>query len=95
MADNTIERIRDFILRTFPLARGRALDADTPLLTGGIIDSLGVLNIVGFLERDFDIELADDDLTPDNFQSIRNLGQLVASKQAVSLSADGTDRTTR
>jgi len=51
MSDTVIELIRAFIVRTFPLSRGRRLDANDPLLTSGIIDSLGVLSIGGFLER--------------------------------------------
>jgi len=88
MSDTVIEVIRAFIVRTFPLSRGRRLDANDPLLTSGIIDSLGVLSIVGFLEREFGIELLDDDLTPDNFQSLGRLAQLVAGKQETVATGD-------
>jgi acyl carrier protein len=76
-----VTRIRDFIAHTFPLARGAQLAADEPLLTSGIVDSLGVLTIIGFLQREFAVELLDEELTAENFGSISSLAELVAGKR--------------
>jgi acyl carrier protein len=52
------------------------LSDETPLLT--IIDSLGLMHLVAFLEEQFDIRIEDGDVTPDNFGTLASLGALVA-----------------
>lgn len=74
--------IRSFILKKFPAARKRTLDNVVPLLESGIIDSLGVLDLVGFLEQAFDMRINDDDLTPDNFGTIECMVALVQKKKS-------------
>jgi acyl carrier protein len=43
------------------------------LLETGIIDSVGVLDVVGFLEKEFKVAVDDEDLIPDNFQNIERI----------------------
>lgn len=57
-----------------------AIDADTPLLSGGRLDSMGVLQLVGFLEETFGIEVADDDFTEENFATVGTLLAFVARR---------------
>ena len=73
-------RIRSFILMKFPAARKRGLNDELPLLEAGIIDSLGVLDVVEFLEQTFHIKIDDDELTPDNFASVRCMVSFVERK---------------
>jgi acyl carrier protein len=75
-------RIRSFILAKFPAARKPGLDDDLPLLESGIVDSLGVLDVVGFLEQTFQIKIDDDELTPDNFGNVRCMVSFVERKTA-------------
>jgi len=51
-------------------------DPDEPLR----IDSLGVIRLVAFLETDFGIRVEDEELTVENFETLRKLGELIASK---------------
>ena len=74
-------RIRLFILEKFPSARKRALSDAAPLLESGVIDSLGVLDVVNFLEQAFDIKIEDEELTADNFGSIQLLTFFVQKKR--------------
>jgi len=74
------EQIRSFVLRTFPTARKSGIHNDTLLLEGGVIDSLGTLNIVEFLEHSFNITIADDDLVPENFATIDHLSAFTRKK---------------
>jgi acyl carrier protein len=80
-----IETIRDklctFILEHFPLARKMGIAGDLPLLQSGIIDSLGILELVEFMEREFAIVIADEELAPDNFQNLEVLSKFVLSKR--------------
>ena len=79
MSENkdAILRIREFILLKFPLARKRKVGDGDNLLENGIIDSLGVLDIVTFFQQEFSVAVADEDLTPENFQNIACMAQFV------------------
>lgn len=74
-------RIRTFILEKFPAARKRGFGDDLPLLESGIVDSLGVLDVVGFLEQTFNVRVDDDELTPENFANLRCLVSFVERKR--------------
>ena len=74
-------RIRQFIIEHFPLARKQAIiEDDSPLIDSGIIDSLGVLDLVSFIEKEFKITIADEDLMAENFESIASMTAFVQSK---------------
>jgi acyl carrier protein len=55
---------------------------DEDLIKRGIVDSLGVQQLVDFCESRFRIRVADADLVPENFQTLRQLGEYVSRKQA-------------
>jgi acyl carrier protein len=74
------DRIRNFILEKFPLARKRNLTNRDQLLDTGILDSLGVLDVVAFIEKEFSVHVSDDELLPENFQSVDALVTFVQSK---------------
>jgi acyl carrier protein len=74
------EQIKSFIVQHFPLARSRQLRHDDPLLENGILDSLGVLELVTYLEEEFNISLSDEELVPENFQTIACLTAFVQKK---------------
>lgn len=76
---NTIrERLRRLMEARFPLAR--SVTNDDHLLERGIIDSLGVLEVVSCVEQEFNISISDEDLVPEHFQSISCLAAFVESK---------------
>jgi acyl carrier protein len=65
------------------LSLGRNSGAPAPgddLLAKGLVDSHGVMELVGFLEERYGISIADDDLTPENFQSLVRIEEYVARK---------------
>ena len=59
---------------------GDAITHDASLLDAGIIDSTGVLELVCFLETTFGIEVRDDEMLPENLDSIRAISHYVARK---------------
>lgn len=73
-------RIRAFVLEKFPQAKKRALTDDVMLLESGIIDSLGVLDVVQFLEEAFSIKIDDEDLVPENFRTLQAIVSFVERK---------------
>ena len=75
-------RIRAWVLDNFPLARERGLDDADSLLDSGIVDSLGTLELISFLEREFDLVIDDEDMLADHFESIKSLTAFVDAKLA-------------
>ncbi len=78
----TTDEIRAFIRRRFPLAVTAAVTDEDSLLDSGIIDSLGILDLVAFLEKTYAIRVGDEELNPGNFDSIASVARFVATKKA-------------
>lgn len=78
---STKETVKAFILKEFlPGEDPEALKDDTPLMTGGIIDSIGSLRLTAFLEEHFSVEIEAHEISQDNFDTIAALCELVDSK---------------
>jgi acyl carrier protein len=80
VANSIQQRIHAFLLEKFPLARKQRLKDSDALLESGILDSLGVLDLVSFLEQQFSITVADDELVPENFQTITHIVAFIESR---------------
>ncbi|CAN1559735.1 AcpP Acyl carrier protein [Rhabdaerophilaceae bacterium] len=68
--DSDRELINGFLRQVSPTARSLELHDDTQLLTSGLLDSLGVLQMMAFLSDELGIEIGDDDFTLDNFETV-------------------------
>jgi acyl carrier protein len=79
---NTIERnIREFIVSNFLFGvDDGSLKREDSFLQNGVIDSTGVLELVGFLEQSYKIEVSDQELVPVNLDSIQNVAAYVSRK---------------
>ncbi|NEP60425.1 MAG: acyl carrier protein [Symploca sp. SIO2G7] len=73
-------QVKQFILDTFPRARQQSLVEDDALLGSNLVDSLGVLDLVAFVETEFQITVCDDELVPENFQTIQCITNFVKAK---------------
>lgn len=74
-------KIKEFILTAFLFTSDpECLADDTSFLENGIIDSTGVLEIVGFLEEAFGIKVEDNDITPENLDSVLRIVAYVNKK---------------
>ena len=77
------QKIRQFIAENFMLRHDRAELSDTDsLLEAGLIDSTGVLELVGYLESEFQIAVADAEIIPENLDSIRTIIAYIGGKLA-------------
>ena len=75
--------IRAFIADNFLLGDDvQKLAGSASLIDAGIIDSTGVLELVGFLEDRYGIRIADHELLPENLDSIDNVIRFVGEKQS-------------
>lgn len=64
---------------------GIDFETETALIDDGLIDSLDIVAVVTELMEAFDVELGVDDLTPENFNSVEAIEELIESKQSLSL----------
>jgi acyl carrier protein len=78
------QRLRAFIRDNFLFGADMPLAADDSFLELGIIDSTGVLELVDYLAREFGVEVADEELVPENLDSLQNLVGFVERKRASS-----------
>ena len=74
-------KLLEYMRARFPAAQGIRLEEERSLLDSGVIDSLGILDLVAFMEETFDIEATDEDLVPENFDSVSALVRYVESKR--------------
>jgi acyl carrier protein len=74
------DKIKEFILKHFPLARKNGFHPGEKWLESGLVDSLGILDLVSFLETEFSITVSDEDLLPENFQSLETVAEFVRKK---------------
>ncbi|GCE51348.1 acyl carrier protein [Thermosporothrix hazakensis] len=73
------EKIRLFLHRHVAQA---GLDDDQDIFAQGFVNSLFAMQLVLFVEKEFEISIEDDDLDIDNFRSVNAIAQLVARKKA-------------
>ena len=69
----TRDKIREFIVENFLFGSDEELTDEVSFLDEGIIDSTGILELVSFLEEDFGITVEDEELIPENLDSIKNV----------------------
>ncbi len=72
--------IRAFVVETFLLGESDRLREDTSFLGEGIIDSTGVLELVSFIEEHYGIRVEDDELLPENLDSIASVAGYLLRK---------------
>lgn len=79
---NVQDQLREYIVAQFLYDQNhKALDAEVDLLNEGIVDSMGILQIVNFMEEKFGVHVDDDEITPEIFRSLRTLTDFVTEKR--------------
>ncbi|HEU5319766.1 MAG TPA: acyl carrier protein [Methylomirabilota bacterium] len=82
MARDARAVIRGFVLGTLAAARGvEGVADDESLVERGVLDSLGIFELVAFLEERFGVRVPDEDITPENFRTIEDIGRLVTERE--------------
>ena len=80
-ADNDARRkILDFIVETYAVDDG--LDCDRELVRSEIIDSYGVVELIGFIEHEFAVSFPDEEIRPENFRSVADIAICVERLRA-------------
>ena len=79
-ADEIRKKLREFVTKNFYMADPDAFTDQTSFLDQGIIDSTGVLELVSFVEGEWKLAVVDDEMIPQNFDSIDALVAFVTKK---------------
>jgi acyl carrier protein len=74
--------IRKFIMENFILDEEINLSEEDSLLEKGIIDSTGVLELVAFIEETYQFKIQDEELIPENLDSIGNISRFILNKMS-------------
>jgi acyl carrier protein len=76
--DEMQKAIRDYVVREY-LEEGddREVGLDTPLITGGIVDSFSMVSLKRFLEKKYSIQIPDADASPEAFDTVGSISKLV------------------
>jgi acyl carrier protein len=76
------ENIRQYIAQNILFSdQGFAYDDDASFLEQAIIDSVGFMELVAFVQKEYDIEVGPEELVRDNFDSVNKMARYIASKQ--------------
>ena len=79
--ENRQEIVKDYVTRELADdGKGTDLKEGDNLLANGIMDSLGVLKLVSFIEQEFDIRVPDEDVTVQNFRTLKDIANYLESK---------------
>lgn len=77
------EQIKQYIAETFLFSdNGFPLSDDVSFLDEGVIDSMGVLELIMFTEETFNISVKDEEIKPENFDSVNKLYDYIQRKTA-------------
>jgi acyl carrier protein len=76
------QQIKTYVAENFMFSsNGFDLDEDESFLEAGVVDSLGVLELVTFVEETFAVKVADEEIVPDNFDSVEKLSAYIERKK--------------
>lgn len=73
-------KIRTFIVENYLFGDDEGLEENTSFLDEGIVDSTGILELIEFISEDFSITVEDDELIPENLDSINNVTAFIGRK---------------
>ena len=84
MAKNTTiqEKVKKYIVEA-SLSDSSKINDDTQIFESGLLDSMGLLFLIEFLKENFNVDVNDDELNPQNFESINSIVAFVSNKQKV------------
>ncbi len=77
---NYLNTIKEYVIENFLFGDNGQLTKETSFLESGIIDSTGILELVSFLEETYEIVIEDEELIPENLDSLNNINSFLKNK---------------
>jgi acyl carrier protein len=72
--------VSEFVIENFLFGDSDHLEDNTSLLESGIIDSTGILELIAFLEETYGIKIEDEEVIPENLDSLKNIDLFLQAK---------------
>ena len=82
MSTQIRDRVRQFVVTNFYIPDPSVLADETSLLETGVVDSTGVLEVISFLEESFEVTVDEEEMVPENLDSIARISAYVDRKRA-------------
>jgi acyl carrier protein len=76
--------VKKYISETFLFNNAESLLDETSFLESGIIDSTGILELINYLQSQFNLKINDSEMMPENLDSLDNIAQYVTKKLSAS-----------
>lgn len=80
-------KIRTFIIENYLFGDDEGLESNTSFLDEGIVDSTGILELIEYIGEEFSVTVEDDELVPENLDSIDNVTAFIGRKSGRGTSA--------
>ncbi|MEM8846116.1 MAG: acyl carrier protein [Bacteroidota bacterium] len=74
------DEVKQFIVQQFGIEEHTTLNVQDNLIENGIIDSMGMMRLIRFVEKKYGIEVAFEEMLPENFESIQNISDYITTK---------------
>jgi acyl carrier protein len=87
MATDIKQQVRQFVLDNFMMAAAAEIPDDASFMDRHIIDSTGFLELISFLEQTFEIQVTDEEMVPENLDTLNYIERYVTQKRAAAAAA--------
>lgn len=77
-----LDKVREFVFSTYPVADRSIVTDDASLPDLGVIDSTGYLELFDWLQADMGVEVLDEEMNTENFETMRRIAEFIARKRA-------------
>jgi len=84
---NIRQQLHDYIVHNILFGDGERLQDDVSFQKTGILDSTGFLELITFIEETFEVQVADSDVIPENFDTLQKMSAFVERKLGVAAAA--------
>jgi acyl carrier protein len=74
------EGIREFVSKEIMLEQGPSSVTEQTVLVGGVLDSLGLMQLVSYIQEEYGVTFDDAEVSPENFRTVRDVERLVSEK---------------
>ena len=75
-----IDQVKEYIIEHFLYGNDDDLTDDTSLIEASIVDSLGIMELITFLEKTFNIKIQNDEMLPENLDNLNNIAEFIQRK---------------
>ncbi|MBU5614622.1 acyl carrier protein [Geomonas azotofigens] len=86
---NVKDEIRNFVVENFLFGDAGGLTDDSSFIREGIVDSTGILQLVAYLQERYQVAVADEELIPENLDSVQRVAAFVEGKRQGSAAGAG------